>query len=132
MHQATHCWGQHLILDFAGCPRALLTDAAHLRAWVSELVQAIKMQAYGEPSIEHFATHSYESAGFTVIQLIETSNICAHFAENLGEVYIDIFSCKEFDNAVAENVCRTYFEPRIVVATPIIRGAFPVHLAEAG
>ena len=132
MHQATQPWGQHLILDFAGCPRHFLTDPDHLRAWVTELVDAIKMRAFGAPSIEHFATHSFESAGYTVIQLIETSNICAHFAENLGQVYIDIFSCKEFDNAVAEDVCRRYFAPSTVIATPILRGAFALVLAEVG
>ena len=132
MQQATPPWGQHLIVDFAGCPRHFLTEPGHLRAWVSELVAAIKMQAYGEPMVEHFATHSYESAGYTVIQLIETSNICAHFAENLGQVYIDIFSRKEFDNAVAEDVCRKYFAPNTVIATPLCRGAFAVQLAEVG
>ena len=132
MQQATLPWGQHLVLDFAGCPRHFLTEAGHLRAWVSELVDAIKMQAYGEPSVEHFATHSYESAGYTVIQLIETSNICAHFAENLGQVYIDIFSCKEFDNTIAEDVCRKYFAPKTVIATQLYRGAFALQLAEAG
>ena len=132
MQQTTYSWGQHLVLDFAGCPRHLLTEAAHLRAWVNELVDAIKMKAYGKPSIEHFATHSYEFAGYTVIQLIETSNICAHFAENLGQVYIDIFSCREFDNVVAEAVCRKYFAPKTVVATPLCRGTFAAELAEAG
>ena len=63
-----------LILDLAGCPRNLLTSAEHLRAWVVELIDAIKMKAYGEPIIEHFATHSFDAAGFTLLQLIETSN----------------------------------------------------------
>ena len=45
------------------------------------LVQAIGMRPYGEPVIEHFATHSHDAAGFTLVQLIETSNICAHCAE---------------------------------------------------
>ncbi|MEQ8659224.1 MAG: S-adenosylmethionine decarboxylase, partial [Gammaproteobacteria bacterium] len=84
-------WGQHLIIDLAGCPRDRLIDADHLRSWVKDLVETIKMKAYGEPQLEHFATHSYDAAGYTLLQLIETSNICAHFAENLGQVYIDIF-----------------------------------------
>jgi S-adenosylmethionine decarboxylase len=132
MHQTTSPWGQHLILDLAGCPTARLTNADHLREWVRELVDAIDMKAYGEPSIEHFATHSFESAGYTLIQLIETSNICAHFAENIGQVYIDIFSCKEFDNDIANALCRKYFEPETVNATALRRGEFAVQLAEVG
>ncbi|HJP34553.1 MAG TPA: hypothetical protein QF901_01085, partial [Gammaproteobacteria bacterium] len=56
-------WGQHLILDLAGCPRQFLIEPTHLRAWVGELVQVIKMKPHGQPIIEHFAAHSYESAG---------------------------------------------------------------------
>jgi hypothetical protein len=40
MQDTTRPWGQHLILDFAGCPQKFLTDISHLRAWVSELVEA--------------------------------------------------------------------------------------------
>jgi S-adenosylmethionine decarboxylase len=124
-------WGQHLILDLAGCPRDLLVDANHLRTWVADLVESIKMKAYGEPQLEHFATHSFDAAGYTLLQLIETSNISAHFAENLGQVYIDIFSCKRFDNDLAVEVCRKYFKPEIVEEHRIERGKFPVSLQKA-
>ncbi|MCC7119911.1 MAG: S-adenosylmethionine decarboxylase [Gammaproteobacteria bacterium] len=131
MHEEAPIWGQHLILDLAGCPRNLLTNAEHIRAWVVELIDAIKMKAYGEPILEHFATHSFDAAGFTLLQLIETSNICAHFAENKGQVYIDIFSCKRFDNDVAISVCRKYFAPETVETQCIERGRFAPALARA-
>ena len=86
-------WGQHLVLDFNGCPKELLADKENILNWSKELVQAIDMVAYGEPIIEHFATHSHEAAGYTLLQMIETSNVAAHFAENIGQVYIDVFSC---------------------------------------
>ena len=124
-------WGQHLILDLAGCPRDRLIDADNLRAWVKELVETIKMKAYGEPQLEHFATHSFDAAGYTLLQLIETSNICAHFAENLGQVYIDIFSCKTFDNEDAVKVCRKYFEPEVMEQHALERGRFPAALKRA-
>jgi len=124
-------WGQHLILDLAGCPRERLIDADHLRSWVKDLIETIKMKAYGEPQLEHFATHSYDAAGYTLLQLIETSNICAHFAENLGQVYIDIFSCKAFDNEVAVACCRKYFEPEVVELHLIERGKFQASLQKA-
>jgi len=127
----SNAWGQHLILDITGCPRELLTSADHLRHWIADLVKAIDMKAYGEPIIEHFAPHSHDAAGFTLMQLIETSNICAHFAENLGQVYIDIFSCKAFDVEQAQEVCQKYFEPSHVEAQSIMRGSFPKLLDKA-
>ena len=104
-------WGQHLALDFNGCPKELLADKENILNWSKELVQAIDMVAYGEPVIEHFATHSHEAAGYTLLQMIETSNIAAHFAENIGQVYIDVFSCKAFDVEVALGICKKYFNP---------------------
>ena len=118
----SEAWGQHLVLDLKGCPKALLTDGQHIKNWTAELVSAIEMVAYGEPQLEHFATHDPKTGGYTLVQLIETSNICAHFAENRGEVYIDIFSCKSFDESVAKAVCQKYFEPTGVVAHSLIRG----------
>lgn len=132
MHEHLAAWGQHLVLDFAGCPHRLLSGPEHLKAWVAELVATIKMRPYGEPSIEHFATHTPDPAGYTVVQLIETSNICAHFAENRGEAYIDIFSCTAFSNNDAEALCRQYFEPEWVTSTVLRRGAAKTSLAEAG
>ena len=104
-------WGQHLVLDFNGCPKELLADKENILNWSKELVQAIDMIAYGEPVVEHFATHSHEAAGYTLLQMIETSNIAAHFAENIGQVYIDVFSCKAFDVEAALGICKKYFKP---------------------
>ena len=104
-------WGQHLVLDFNGCPKELLADKENILDWSKELVKAIDMVAYGEPIIEHFATHSHEAAGYTLLQMIETSNIAAHFAENIGQVYIDVFSCKTFNVEVALGICKNYFKP---------------------
>lgn len=117
-------WGQHLVLDFAECPREFLASKENILNWSKELVEAIDMVAYGEPTIEHFATHSHECAGYTLLQMIETSAIAAHLAENLGQIYIDIFSCKAFDNQVALDVCKKYFQPGVVRQTSLIRGNF--------
>lgn len=124
-------WGQHLIIDLAGCPRERLSDPVHLRAWIAELVETIDMKAYGEPQVEHFAAHTYDAAGYTLLQLIETSNICAHFAENLGQAYIDIFSCKRFDESDAVALCRAYFEPEIIEQHSLERGRFKVPVRRA-
>ena len=115
-------WGQHLVLDFNGCSNELLSDKKNILNWSKELVEAIEMVAYGEPIIEHFATHSHEAAGYTLLQMIETSNIAAHFAENIGQAYIDVFSCKAFDVEVALEVCKKYFNPAKVNMHSMDRG----------
>lgn len=124
MAHALRGWGQHLILDLSGCPKDKLTDANHIREWTKALVDGIEMVAYGQPLLEHFATHNQDTGGYTLVQLIETSNICAHFAENRGEIYIDVFSCKSFDETVATEICRKFFEPRRIDSHSILRGEF--------
>lgn len=122
--ETTKPWGQHLVLDLNGCPTELLASKDNIAKWSKELVEAIDMVAYGDPVIEHFATHSHEAAGYTLLQMIETSNIAAHFAENIGQVYIDVFSCKEFDVQVAIDVCKKYFEPQQINKANMNRGIF--------
>ena len=122
--QSLKPWGQHLVLDLEGCPQQLLACKDNIAKWSAELVEAIDMVAYGEPVIEHFATHSHDAAGYTLLQMIETSNIAAHFAENIGQAYIDIFSCKAFDNQIALEVCQKYFKPTNINHTCLQRGLF--------
>jgi S-adenosylmethionine/arginine decarboxylase-like enzyme len=57
------------------------------------------------------------------MQLITTSNICGHFMELDGTAYFDIFSCKEFDLAVAQNVVHKYFAPKQVKVNFLTRQA---------
>lgn len=117
-------WGQHVVLDLSGCPKDLLANGDNILAWGNALVKAIDMVAYGKPMLEHFATHALKTAGYTYVQLIETSNICAHFAENLGEVYIDIFSCRDFDTQLALKVTEEFFQPKVSHLRDFYRGNF--------
>jgi S-adenosylmethionine/arginine decarboxylase-like enzyme len=65
------------------------------------------MVAYGEPQIVNFG--SGNKAGYTLVQLIETSNICAHFVNEDNTMYLDVFSCKEYDDQIVINLVRKYF-----------------------
>jgi S-adenosylmethionine/arginine decarboxylase-like enzyme len=101
-------WGYHLRIDAAACKNAY--DKDHIRAWVGDLVRAIDMVAYGDPWIERFGPNE-RLLGVTVFQPIETSNICAHFCDNGGDAYVDVFSCSEFDPKVAVAHFRDWFDP---------------------
>ncbi len=116
-------WGQHLVLDLGGCDRDAVTNPDTIRAFSAALVEAIEMTAYGEPIIEHFATHSPEAAGYSLVQLIETSNICAHFSDLTGDIYLDVFSCKPFSNEIALEVCVKFFNPKTVTQQTLMRTA---------
>jgi len=120
--QSKQNWGQHLILDMGGCNGNIALKES-IRAFVAELVDAIDMVAYGEPIIEHFATHSQEAAGYSLVQLIETSAISAHFSDHNRDVYLDVFSCKSFNSNRVVQVVDKYFEPKSIYMLSIGREA---------
>ena len=66
---------------------------------------------YGQPMIEHFATHDEDKAGWSLVQLIETSSITGHFVDKNGDFYLDLFS-KEFDIDKTTNFVKDYLEPK--------------------
>lgn len=100
-------WGYHLHLDVAGCNPEAIRSSQTIYDFTKELVQAIDMVAYGEPQIVNFGTE--DKAGYTMFQLIETSNICAHFVNEYNHAYLDVFSCKNFDQTVVKDLVKKYF-----------------------
>ncbi len=105
-------WGYHLILDCKGCNQKEIVDKENLKAFITMLVKEIDMKAYGEPVLEHFATHDPEKGGYSLVQLIETSSITGHFVNLNGDAYIDIFSCKPFSIETAKSVVTKFFHPQ--------------------
>lgn len=102
-------WGIHYIGNVYKCKPSAIRSAPLIYDFTKTLVNKIDMKAYGEPQIIHFG--SGNKAGYTLVQLIETSNICAHFTEEDNGMYLDVFSCKEFDYKVVEQVVNDYFDP---------------------
>jgi S-adenosylmethionine/arginine decarboxylase-like enzyme len=102
-------WGYHLMLDCSRCNENV-KDKDQIYLFVKELIDAIDMVAHGEPIIEYLLPGEV-NAGYSLMQLITTSNICAHFVDSDNSAYIDIFSCKEFDKEIAQAVVKKYFGP---------------------
>lgn len=101
-------WGYHLILDCAGCDHAKITDADNVAEFARQLVKDIDMVPYGDPQVIHFGSGNKE--GFTLVQLIETSNICGHFVNENDTMYLDVFSCKPFDPVKVIEVAKRFFD----------------------
>lgn len=104
-------WGYHLIADFGKCVPASIRCRRNIIRFSNTLVKEIDMVPYGDPSVQHFGEGN--KAGFTLVQLIQTSNICAHFVEETNDIYLDVFSCKSFDPKDVERVVKLYFSPQV-------------------
>jgi S-adenosylmethionine/arginine decarboxylase-like enzyme len=118
-------WGYHLILDCGDLDPFAIDDHTTIYNFTKQLVKDIDMVAYGEPQIVHFG--SGNKAGYTLVQLIETSNICGHFVPNDlkggNALYLDVFSCKTFDIDAVIELVNKYFKPSTVRTTYLTRQA---------
>ena len=112
-------WGYHLILDCKSGNN--VDDKQNIKNFVTDLVDRIDMVAFGDPIVEHFASHDKEKAGFSLVQLIETSSIVGHFVDKNGDFYLDIFSCKKFERDIVIECVKQYFSPFSVKETYLLR-----------
>jgi S-adenosylmethionine/arginine decarboxylase-like enzyme len=103
-----HAWGIASAIDIYDCDPAKIRDAELIRRFVRELCELIEMKRYGDTQVVHFGEDE-RVAGFSMVQLIETSLISAHFANLTNAVYLDVFSCKPYNPDVVKDFAQTYF-----------------------
>lgn len=101
-------WGWLCSIDLQRCNPDKIRSKENIRKYSDQLCSLISMTKHGEPQIEHFGED--DKKGYTLVQLITTSNLIAHFSEDTNSAYIDIFSCKEFDPVIASKFTATSFE----------------------
>ena len=69
------------------------------------------MKRFGDPLIIFFGEDAAVS-GYSMTQLIETSLISGHFANQTNGAFIDIFSCKLYNPITAATFTQKYFEAK--------------------
>jgi S-adenosylmethionine decarboxylase len=110
-------FGQELILNLYDCDLKKISDGDHIKNYVIRLCDdVIYMKRYGEALIPHFGHDNPVTSGYSLVQLIETSCVSAHFSEYKKAVYINIFSCKWFDAAKAEAFSKKWFGAKKVTS----------------
>jgi S-adenosylmethionine/arginine decarboxylase-like enzyme len=102
-------WGLLTSIDLESCDPDLIRSADAIKQYVVELCDLIEMKRFGETHVVHFGEDE-RVAGYSMLQLIETSCISAHFANETNTSYIDIFSCKAYDPEVASNFTKNFFK----------------------
>ena len=109
----TGIYGMEAVLDCHHCNTKLFTRK-HLRRYFKGLVEILEMQA----ADLHFYN---EPGGLGAVQFILTSNITVHCVNKLERVYINIFSCKEFDAYKAKDYTQNFFEVNQISAQTVLR-----------
>lgn len=102
-------WGILTSLDIYGCKPEIIRSAGQIKRYVKELCELIEMRRFGECHVVHFGRDEHV-AGYSMMQLIETSLVSGHFANFTNSAYIDIFSCKPYDSEKAAGFSLSFFE----------------------
>ena len=102
-------WGIASAIDIYDCDPKLIRDADAIRYFVAELCDLIEMKRFGETQVVHFGEDE-RVAGYSMVQLIETSLISAHFANQTNAVYLDVFSCKPYNPQTVREFSQAFFK----------------------
>jgi S-adenosylmethionine decarboxylase len=105
-------WGYHLMVDCSKCNKEKVKDLAHIKKFINSVVKTCKMKKLGDLKVENLQSGNKKLYGYSVVQLIHTSSIVCHLMDESGDVYIDIFSCKEFNVDNVIDIINKYFSPK--------------------
>ncbi|MBU2541623.1 MAG: S-adenosylmethionine decarboxylase [Candidatus Omnitrophica bacterium] len=121
MAKSKKVFGYELVMDLSGCNKEVLSSRKKLQEYVDKLCKLIKMKKYGKTLLPYFGENQAFTKGYSLVQLIETSSITGHFSELWDKAYINIFSCKEYNHALAREFTCQFFKAKKVKNRFLIR-----------
>jgi S-adenosylmethionine/arginine decarboxylase-like enzyme len=107
-------YGKELILDLHGCDPAKF-NRGDLTRFFAELCALIDMQAEDlhfwddQDTPENEKETEPHLVGTSAVQFIRTSNVTVHALDLLRRVYLNVFSCKDFDAGAVYSFCLEFF-----------------------
>ncbi len=119
-------YGTELILDLHGCDVSLF-NRDDLTRYLVKLCDLIHMKRADIHFWDYEGDDEAKEAaperlcGTSVVQFIETSNITIHTLDKLQTVFINIFSCSEFDHDEAYIFTLKFFKAESAHTTSIDR-----------
>lgn len=87
----------HLTIDGYGGNRELLSSESLVRDLLDRFPGEINMTKISEPNVFEYTGITPEDWGVTGFVIIAESHISVHTFPERGYVWVDIFSCKEFE-----------------------------------
>lgn len=112
-------YGTELILDLHECDPNTF-NRKDIKKYFVELCKLIDMERAKLSWWDDHGVHPDEQQtephlkGTTAVQFIMTSNIVIHTLDLLGAVYVNVFSCKDFDPEVASDFTAKWFKGKVV------------------
>jgi S-adenosylmethionine/arginine decarboxylase-like enzyme len=122
-------YGMELVVDIQVPDLDDIANPVRLQQFVNTLVEVIEMKAFPISETEKTwvrrfglgQEHAEVTAGYTVIQPIETSSIVLHLSEGRLTGHLNVFSCKYFDPRAALEFIEAFFRAQQTTYTVLVR-----------
>lgn len=114
-------YGKELILSLIDCHPKTIRSKKKILEYSNKICNLIKVKKYGKPIVERFALDIDHAAGYSLVQLIESSLVSGHFSEMWNKAFINIFSCKPFDDKKAAAFTKEFFNAKKIKKVVLIR-----------
>ena len=85
------------MLDLYGCPKDKLSDPSFLFNFLDSFPARIGMTKVATPYVFRYQGKNDQESGYSGVVLIAESHISIHTFPDKDHVFVDIFSCKQFD-----------------------------------
>jgi S-adenosylmethionine decarboxylase len=108
-YEDSRAWGISTAVDVYGCDPDAIRSRERIVQFTHELCDLLEVTRFGETQVVRFGDDP-RVYGYSMVQLIETSLVSGHFAEDSNTVYLDLFSCKWYDAEAAAEFAKEFFQ----------------------
>ena len=109
-YDQSKAWGLSTAIDLHDCDPDLLKNSEAIKEYTAKVCEVIESKPWGPCHVQHFGTN--EVAGYSMMQLVETSLVSGHFANKTNRIFLDVFSCKYYDPVKAVEFSKTFFKAK--------------------
>ncbi len=110
-YELSKAWGLSTAIDLHDCDPDLLKNAEAIKEYAAKVCALIDAKPWGPCHVQHFGVNP-DVAGYSMMQLVETSLVSGHFANKTNRIFLDIFSCKYYDAIKAAEFSKEFFRAK--------------------
>ena len=112
--------GAFSVLQSHNCNPKTIRSAKKIREFVVTLCDKIRVKRYGPCTVVNFGENE-DVAGYSMMQLIETSLISGHFVNKTNRVFLDVFSCAYYNPKTIADYAKEFFGANSIKYKYILR-----------
>lgn len=113
-------YGMELIIELFGCDLGIITSKEKIQEFIDQICREINMEKYGSARIKRFPGGDLWGVGYSFLQFLTTSSITGHFIDKGGIAFLNIFSCKQYDDKKAAKFSEKFFGAKRIKAQLIV------------